>query len=163
MIPTGDAWHKTRTLSQAHHRLAMCQTAFADLPNVVIDDIEIQRPGPSYTVDTLAALRAQYSQAVFFLVLGWDQAAQFHQWHQHNQILKWATLAIAKRYLSSNHQADNTEWHNLAHTPLDMPAMQISATDIRSRCRSGDDLTAYLKPDVIQYIQNNHLYLEQHD
>ena len=53
VIPTGQAWHKPRALSPAHHRLAMAQLAFADLPNVLVDPRETQRVGPSYTVDTL--------------------------------------------------------------------------------------------------------------
>jgi len=53
VLPTGDAWHKPRDLTPGFHRLAMCQQAFESFPNVVVDDLELKRPGPSYTVDTL--------------------------------------------------------------------------------------------------------------
>ena len=163
VLPTGDAWHKPRDLTPGHHRLAMCQQAFESFPNVVVDDLELKRPGPSYTVDTLAVLRERYSGAEFFVVLGLDQAAQFVHWHQSDQILAWAQLAIADRSLEGQEKAASPEWHNRAHLHLNMPLMPLSATDIRQRCRTGEDLSSLLNPAVIQYIQNNHLYLDNHD
>jgi nicotinate-nucleotide adenylyltransferase len=163
VLPTGDAWHKPRDLTPGFHRLAMCQQAFESFPNVVVDDLELKRQGPSYTVDTLAVLRERYAGAEFFVVLGLDQAAQFVHWHQSDQILAWAQLAIADRSLEGQEKAASPEWHNRAHLHLNMPLMPLSATDIRQRCRTGEDLSSLLNPAVIQYIQNNHLYLDNHD
>ena len=163
VLPTGDAWHKPRDLTPGHHRLAMCQQAFESFPNVVVDDLELKRQGPSYTVDTLAVLRERYPGAEFFVVLGLDQAAQFVHWHQSDQILAWAQLAIADRSIEGPAKAASPEWHNRAHLHLNMPLMPLSATDIRQRCRTGEDLSSLLNPAVIQYIQNNHLYLDNHD
>lgn len=163
VVPTGDAWHKPRQLTPAHHRLTMCQQAFENIPNVVVDDLELKRPGPSYTVDTLAVLRERYAGAEFFVLLGLDQAAQFLHWHQSDQILAWAQLAIVNRTLDGLEGASSPEWHNPKYLHLYMPLMPLSATDIRQRCRTGEDLSALLNPAVIQYIQNNHLYLDNHD
>ena len=163
VVPTGDAWHKPRDLTPGLHRLAMCQQAFESFPNVVVDDLELKRPGPSYTVDTLAVLRERYAGAEFFVLLGLDQAAQFVHWHQSDQILAWAQLAIADRSLEGQEKAASPEWHNRAHLHLNMPLMPLSATDIRQRCRTGEDLSSLLNPAVIQYIRNNHLYLDNHD
>jgi nicotinate-nucleotide adenylyltransferase len=163
VVPTGDAWHKSRDLTPGLHRLAMCQQVFESVLNVVVDDMELKRPGPSYTVDSLAVLRQRYSGAEFFVVLGLDQAAQFVHWHQSDQILAWAQLAIADRPLEGQEKASSPEWHNRAHLHLNMPLMPLSATDIRQRCRHGEDLTSLLSPAVLQYIQNNHLYLDNHD
>ena len=163
VVPTGDAWHKPRELTPGGQRLAMCQKVFESVPNVVVDDLELKRQGPSYTVDTLAVLRERYSGAEFFVVLGLDQAAQFVHWHQSDQILAWAQLAIADRSLEGQEKAASPEWHNRAHLHLNMPLMPLSATDIRQRCRTGEDLSSLLNPAVIQYIQNNHLYLDNHD
>ncbi|MFY8193365.1 MAG: nicotinate (nicotinamide) nucleotide adenylyltransferase [Limnohabitans sp.] len=163
VLPTGDAWHKPRDLTPGHHRLAMCQQAFESFPNVVVDDLELKRQGPSYTVDTLAVLRERYAGAEFFGLLGLDQAAQFVHWHQSDQILAWAQLAIADRSLEGQEKAASPEWHNRAHLHLNMPLMPLSATDIRQRCRTGEELTSVLSASVIQYIQNNHLYLDNHD
>jgi nicotinate-nucleotide adenylyltransferase len=163
VVPTGDAWHKPRELTPGGQRLAMCQKVFESVPNVVVDDLELKRQGPSYTVDTLAVLRERYSGAEFFVVLGLDQAAQFVHWHQSDQILAWAQLAIADRSIEGPAKAASPEWHNRAHLHLNMPLMPLSATDIRQRCRTGEDLSSLLNPAVIQYIQNNHLYLDNHD
>lgn len=163
VVPTGDAWHKLRELTPGGQRLAMCQQAFESFPNVVVDDLELKRQGPSYTVDTLAVLRERYAGAEFFVVLGLDQAAQFVHWHQSDQILAWAQLAIADRSIEGPAKAASREWHNRAHLHLNMPLMPLSATDIRQRCRTGEDLSSLLNPAVIQYIQNNHLYLDNHD
>ena len=163
VVPTGDAWHKPRDLTPGLHRLAMCQQVFESVLNVVVDDMELKRPGPSYTVDSLAVLRQRYSGAEFFVVLGLDQAAQFVHWHQSDQILAWAQLAIADRSIEGPAKAASPEWHNRAHLHLNMPLMPLSATDIRQRCRTGEDLSSLLNPAVIQYIQNNHLYLDNHD
>ena len=163
VVPTGDAWHKPRDLTPGLDRLAMCQKVFESVPNVVVDDLELKRQGPSYTVDTLAVLRERYSGAEFFVVLGLDQAARFVHWYQSDQILAWAQLAIADRPLEGQAKAASPEWHNRAHLHLNMPLMPLSATDIRQRCRTGEDLSSLLSPAVIQYIQNNHLYLDNHD
>ena len=66
VVPTGTAWHKSRPLSDAQHRLAMCALAFGDVSRAQIDDCEIVRSGPSYTVDTLQALHQAYPGAAFF-------------------------------------------------------------------------------------------------
>ena len=66
VLPTGEAWHKQRSLSGAGHRLAMCQLAFQHLPQVVVDARETQRAGPSYTVDTLTQLQNEFPQAQLF-------------------------------------------------------------------------------------------------
>jgi nicotinate-nucleotide adenylyltransferase len=163
VVPTGDAWHKPRDLTPGLHRLAMCQQAFESFPNVVVDDLELKRPGPSYTVDTLAVLRERYAGAEFFVLLGLDQAAQFVHWHQSDQILAWAQLAIADRSLEGQEKEASPEWHNPQHLHLNMPLMPLSATDIRQRCRTEEDLSSLLSPAVIQYIRNNHLYLDNHD
>ncbi|RZI77063.1 MAG: nicotinate-nicotinamide nucleotide adenylyltransferase, partial [Rubrivivax sp.] len=57
ILPTGQAWHKSRTLTPARDRVAMCQLAFGDLPRLVLDEREIHREGPSYTADTLSELQ----------------------------------------------------------------------------------------------------------
>ena len=70
IFPTGQAWHKAQTLSAPEHRLAMARIAFADVPRAVIDDRELRRPGPTYTIDTLRELMAERPQAQLFLASG---------------------------------------------------------------------------------------------
>ena len=88
VLPTGDAWHKSRPLSPGADRLAMCRLAFADLPRVRVDDRELRRDGATYTIDTLAELHAEEPAAQLFLVIGADQAAAFHRWRRAADILR---------------------------------------------------------------------------
>lgn len=97
VMPTGQAWHKSRDLTSAEHRLAMTRLAFEDVAQVQVDARETQRSGPTYTFDTLTELRNEHPQAELFLFIGTDQAEAFHTWHQWQGILKLATVVAARR------------------------------------------------------------------
>lgn len=166
VVPTGQAWHKTRRLTPAAHRLAMTRLAFEGVPHTVIDERELKHPGPSYTVDTLASLRMAHREADFFVVMGSDQATKFTTWRDWPQISQWAQLAIADRAMDGQAEVDASEWHNPPDTRavrLHMPLMPISATAIRSQLQNASTSEVALSASVIQYIQQNHLYMDQHD
>ncbi len=166
LVPTGQAWHKSRPLTPSYHRLAMTRLAFEGVRNTVIDERELNHPGPSYTVDTLASLRKAHDGADFFLLMGADQAAKFTTWHNWAQIALWAQLVVADRSMEEGTQMPPLEWHNLPDTkavPLHMPLMPISATDIRRQIKLAKVPDAALRPSVRQYIQQHHLYTDQHD
>lgn len=166
VLPTGHAWHKTRSLTAAHHRLAMTQQNFENCDKVTVDDREIRREGPTYTIDTLNELKESHSDAEFFIVMGADQAQQFQTWKYWQQIASHATLAVAQRPSSTENLGWTDEWHNqnlIKTIRLNMPIKMVSATDIRSRIRQGALPTEDLMPAVSQYIQHHHLYLEPHD
>ena len=95
VVPTGTAWHKTRPLSDAQYRLAMCALAFGDVSRAQIDDCEIVRSGPSYTVDTLQALHQAYPGAAFFLLMGQDQAQRLGTWSRAEALPNLASLCVA--------------------------------------------------------------------
>jgi nicotinate-nucleotide adenylyltransferase len=95
VFPTGQAWHKSRTLTSAEHRLAMARVAFGDVPRTVVDGRELSRNGPTYTVDTLLELQAEQPDAELFLIIGADQAEALHSWHRGEAILSLATLGVA--------------------------------------------------------------------
>ena len=97
VFPTGQAWHKSRPLSAADHRLAMTRLAFADVPKAHVDDRELRREGPTYTIDTLEALQVQAPNCALFLVIGSDQAEALSRWHRWTAILKIATICVAVR------------------------------------------------------------------
>lgn len=101
IVPTGDAWHKRRVLSPARHRLAMAALAFGDVPGAVVDDLELHRDGPTYTVDTLSAWRARWPEADLFLCIGADQSQLLHTWHRWRDLLDIATVCIAERQVPS--------------------------------------------------------------
>lgn len=154
VFPTGQAWHKDRALTPAQHRLAMAQLAFGDLPKVVLDARELQRTGPTYTVDTLRELRAEHPRAELFLVMGEDQAAAFTSWREWQAIAALATLCVAQRPQAE--PAPRPQQVRVRR--LNMPLMDESATDIRDRLMSGQDIAHLVPAGVASYIDQHHLY-----
>ena len=164
VFPTGQAWHKARALSRAEDRLAMAELAFADLPGVVVDARETRRNGPTYTLDTLRELRNERPATQLVLLIGADQAAALRSWHGWEEILSIAIVSIAHR-ADSTGAADRFDPQNLAPLPtgsrfesLDLPLMDISATDIRSRAVRGAHISALVPPAVARDIHRHHLY-----
>jgi nicotinate-nucleotide adenylyltransferase len=160
VIPTGEAWHKNRPLTPAVHRLEMAHLAFAELDCVVVDPRETLRSGPSYTADTLLELRTEFPRAQFFLVLGEDQAQALGSWHRIGEISEIATICVAER-------ADFTRAEGI-FSPLppeipglrrlEMPPMEVSSTDIRSRLAHGQADAPLVFDPVARYIAQHHLY-----
>ena len=166
VLPTGDAWHKSRPLSPGADRLAMCRLAFADLPRVRVDDRELRRDGATYTIDTLAELHAEEPAAQLFLVIGADQAAAFHRWRQAADILRLAIILIAVRADPSGASAAFDPKNPLPGVTVDparvqalqLPAMPHSATAVRRLVAAGQ-LVGHLVPaPVAGYIATHHLY-----
>ena len=164
VIPTGQAWHKARTLSPAEHRLAMSRLAFQNMPRVVVDDREIQRAGPTFTIDTLQALLAENAGAQLYLIMGSDQFAAFKQWHQWREIIKIAIICIADRlqFKWAEGQFDTLKEIQNRTLTLQMPQMAVSATQIRQLLIGGlgeNQLIADLLPtQVASYIAQHQLY-----
>jgi len=169
VLPTGHAWHKTRVLSSAADRVAMCHLAFDDLARVKIDEREIHREGPSYTADTLHELQREYPGAQLFLVLGADQLLAFRNWVRWQEVLSLATLAVANRATNIGadaplDQAVETDLSqvDLPFERLDMPLRNISATAVRARleqaAQSASALEVLVPEAVAGYISTHHLY-----
>jgi nicotinate-nucleotide adenylyltransferase len=159
VLPTGDAWHKQRTLTAAPHRLAMARLAFADVPGAVVDEREIVRSGPTYSIDTLRALQAEHPGRQLVLLMGEDQAAGFTGWRAWQEIVGLAILGVASRG-----EAATDAIAALAALPgarverLQLPRMPESATRIRARLTAGQDITDLVEPAVASYIDLHHLY-----
>ncbi|MEY2619995.1 MAG: hypothetical protein RL522_2997 [Pseudomonadota bacterium] len=160
VLPTGSAWHKTRTLSDAAHRLAMTRLAFADVPGVVVDDRELHRSGPTYTVDTLRELRREHPQASLVLVIGADQADAFDQWRESAEIARLAIISIAGRPRADEPAGaiDATRIPGGQWVPIELPPLPVSATDIRQRLACGQGVGHLVPEPVARYIDHHHLY-----
>ena len=166
IIPTGDAWHKSRRLSPAADRLAMCELAFAGLPEVVVDDRELRRDGPTYTIDTLTELRADWPQAELFLQIGAGQAGAFHIWRRAQDIVNLAIISIAARADASGAamQFDIEDPLPGLRAPpgrvqvLPLPPLPHSATEVRRRAAAGLAIDHLVAPAVAGYIAKHHLY-----
>jgi nicotinate-nucleotide adenylyltransferase len=166
VLPTGQAWHKARPLSSAEHRVAMTRLAFADMPQVQVDARETLRSGATFTVDTLLELQQAHAGAQWWLFIGEDQAQRFTTWHRWQDIVSMAQLVVAQRPASPADEPARRQWQNAMQTPvitLDLPAMDISATQIRQRLAMGQDASDCLQPQVQDYIRQHHLYTDQHE
>ena len=161
ILPTGEAWHKARRLSPAHQRLAMARLAFEGLPGVVIDEQELQRAGPSYTIDTLEALLAESPEQPppeLFLLMGGDQWAALRSWHRWQDIAASARLCVLARPGAPRPQLDGAP----APIWLEAPAQDLSATAVREGLKDGrlspQDLHVLLPEAVARYISAHGLY-----
>ena len=161
VIPTGQAWHKTRTLSPVEHRLNMAKLAFSSDSKVFVDDRETRRAGPTYTIDTLNALKAEKPLADLFLVIGADQARSLTTWHRWQEVMQSATICVAGRDNSSLPDGEFAPSNALegGFLRLRMPLNPISATAIRARVANAEPIAALVGEPVARYIAQHHLYL----
>ncbi len=160
VVPTGHAWHKARPLSPAQHRLAMARLAFSDMPGVVVDARETQRTGPSYTIDTLRELHLQWPRAELFLMMGEDQARTLTSWRSWQEVLRLAIIYVADRgdWNRTMPRFIAPKLYESRFRRLQMPHMPVSATDIRARIASRQDLGDLVFESVARYIDHHHLY-----
>lgn len=135
-------------------RLAMLELAIAANPRFVADDRELRRPPPSYTVDTLQALHDEGSRDRLFFLVGADAARDFRSWRAPETIARLATVVVLTRPGAA------VPSDALIDRCLDVPAVDLSATDVRDRCRAGRSIR-YLVPDPVRaYIAERGLYTE---
>ena len=164
IFPTGRAWHKARTLTSGEARLAMCRLAFGELPGAVVDAREVLRDGPTFTLDTLRELQAERPDAQCVLIMGTDQARALPTWHGWQVILSAAIISVAHRVMPSG--ADTRfDPESLPGLPpgarfesLELPAMDTSATAIRSRVAAHLGIDHLVPAAVARYIDQHHLY-----
>jgi nicotinate-nucleotide adenylyltransferase len=160
VVPTGEALHKHRTLTEARHRLAMCELAFADVPQARVDACEIERSGPSFTVDTLETLQRAHPGAQLCLLIGQDQAQTLQHWHRAGDLARLAIIYVAARpeSVGSNAAIDPIQIQKFALQWLHMPAMAQSATEIRHRVVHHKSIETLVTEPVARYIAHHHLY-----
>lgn len=161
VLPTGDAWHKSRTLTSAPHRLAMCELAFGDLPGVAVDRRELDRPGSTYTIDTVEALARERPGSHWFLLIGQDQYRSFTTWRRWQDLIGLVTLVVAGR---PDEPTDGVrpavpDAGQVPFQRLDMPLSPISSTAIRELAAQGSPRLATLVSEpVASYISTHSLY-----
>jgi nicotinate-nucleotide adenylyltransferase len=151
----------------AEHRLAMLRLAVARVPDVEISTIELDRPGPSYTVDTLEAIGAELGRGVELrLLIGSDAALEFERWKRWERILQLATPAVMVRP-----PLDETTYRRRLEETFDagrvrqwlqwtaaVPYLDICATGLRRSLADGEDLRGLVQPPVLDYIREHGLY-----
>jgi nicotinate-nucleotide adenylyltransferase len=155
-VPTGEPWQKSeRRVSPAEHRYLMTVIATASNPRFWVSRVDIDRPGPTYTIDTIRDIGRQRPDAELFFITGADALAQILSWKEAEETLRRARFIGVTRpgyELSVDHLPTDSV------TLLDVPAMAISSSDCRDRVAAGQPVW-YLVPDgVVQYINKHGLY-----
>lgn len=156
-VPTGHPWQKQdRVVSAAEDRYLMTVVATASNPRFSVSRIEVDRPGPTYTVETLQELKAAYDDAELFFITGADALAQILGWRSSADLFALAHFVGVSR--PGYDAVDVSGFPTGSVTLLEVPALAISSSDCRDRVAGGHPVY-YLVPDgVVQYIDKRHLY-----
>jgi nicotinate-nucleotide adenylyltransferase len=143
-----------RHAAPASDRAAMLDLAVAHMSRFAVEREELQRPGPSYTVDTLESLRDKDPGADLILLLGADAAAELDLWHRAEELLRLARVVVFGR------PGTPVPASSLISGSIEVPAVEISATGIRSRVRAGLPIRYWVPDAVAEYIARHRLYLD---
>jgi nicotinate-nucleotide adenylyltransferase len=136
------------------HRVAMLELAVSKTPGFEVERSELERAGPSYTVHTLEELQRREPGSKFVLLLGSDAAAELHAWHEADQIPQRARIVVFARPGSV---VPDSRW--IAETIV-VPAIDISATEVRRRIQRGQSIRYWVPDPVAEYIVRHRLYLD---
>ena len=173
-FPSGDPPHRGSTYATAQLRLEMVRAATSGQPGFVVDDREMRRAGPSYTIDTLISLRKEHPDASLGLIIGMDAFLGLTSWHRWDDLLDLAHIIVAHRPgwrapdmgalgdiidRHGTHHIDDL--HDNSHGQIHIHAvtqLEISSTEIRDIVAAGRD-PRFLMPDVVRdIIADNHCY-----
>jgi nicotinate-nucleotide adenylyltransferase len=159
-VPTGQPWQKGSLVSPAEDRYLMTVIATSSNPRFRVSRVEIDREGPTYTVDTLRTLRERYGkECELFFITGADAILEIFQWKDADEALSLARFIATTR---PGHDLGRFEREGASEHPrisvMDIPALAISSTDIRERVAKGRPIR-YLVPEGVQtYIEKAGLY-----
>ncbi len=180
LIPARLPPHRPQPVASARHRLAMLRLAVRGVAGLMVDDCELQRAGPSYTVDTLAGLRVQLGRRPLCLLVGDDAFRGLVSWHRWQDLFDLAHVVVMHRppladappcelplaltqALSGRSAASPQA---LAETPAGLvwrqalPPLDISATRVRAALRSGASVRFLVTDSCLRYIRRHHLYTD---
>ncbi|AKE39700.1 nicotinate-nucleotide adenylyltransferase [Corynebacterium camporealensis] len=163
-VPTGQPWHKEgKQVTEAEHRYLMTVVATASNPRFTVSRVDIDRQGPTYTIDTLRDIRNFYPDAELYFITGADSVASIMSWNSWEEMLEMAKFVGVTRpgYVLSTDMLPEEAQKEIEL--IEIPAMAISSTDCRARANAGEPVW-YLVPDgVVQYIAKNNLYQPDSD
>jgi len=163
-FPAGQNPFKMKaSLTDASHRLAMLRLALEGIPSFFIDERELRREGPTYTVDTIKSFHEDRPTDELFLILGLDTAFQFFSWHLPDEILDYSQVLIGKRICDPVNELDvikdSKVLNALKKGFTETRILDISATEIRDRIRQNLYCGHLLPQKVLDYIKSAKLYL----
>jgi len=166
-VPAAQPWLKEGSpILAAEHRVQMVRLAIADEPYFKLSTVEIDRDGPSYTVDTIAEMQAELGTGdELLLILGWDNLVQLPQWREPSRLINVCRLVAVPRpgYLLPDLNSLEAIIPELSRKliVLDKPEVDISATEIRNRVARGLSIRHLVPEPVDEYIKKHKLYLTQ--
>ena len=155
-VPTGQPWQKSdRDVSPAEHRYLMTVIATASNPRFTVSRVDIDRPGPTYTIDTLRDLSTSREPQSLYFITGADALAQILSWKDSEELFELAHFVGVTR---PGHELDGDGLPAHRVSLMEIPALAISSSDCRDRVLRGEPVW-YLVPDgVVQYIAKHELY-----
>jgi nicotinate-nucleotide adenylyltransferase len=162
MVAASQPFKTGQHVATAGHRLRMVELAVAGIPDFAADGRELQRPGPSYTVDTLRELAAEYPGAEFVLVMGADTASGFSAWREPDAVRRLARIAVCRRGAPGVPGVVEAG----VDTPpgfdadLTVPVLEISSTTVRARAAAGQSVAGWVPQPVADYIVASQVYVE---
>ena len=175
LLPAGTPTHRGTPRATTKQRLEMLHLAKPEFPQLVIDDRETLRSGPSYMADTLQELRTEFPQRPLLLLIGQDAANHLHSWFHWEQLFELAHIVILTRPgAKAEYRSDlarkiqrrlSTDVQSLCHSEaggvlyLEVTSIDVSATSIKSIIRLGRSPQSMLPGVVLDYINENQLYL----
>jgi len=160
-VPTGNPPHRPPAQASPAQRLEMCRLATADEPRFAVSDLEVKREGPSFTLDTMLALRGANPHAELFLVLGWDAASQFRSWHRPDEVLAIAPIVVVTR--PGRHAPEEADLRSAGLDPARIvlcarPTPSVSGSEIRRAVAAGKSIAGMVPAAVERYIAAHHVY-----
>ena len=162
-VPTGQPWQKAaREVTSGEHRYLMTVIATASNPRFTVSRVDIDRPGPTYTIDTLRDLAARMPEADLYFITGADALADIFTWRDAAELFALAHFVGCTRpgYDMGHGVLEGIPPERV--TIVEIPALTISSTDCRERTERGEPVW-YLVPDgVVQYIAKHRLYAAPH-
>lgn len=146
------------------HRKNMVQLAIQNYPFMIYSDIELEREGNTYTIDTLNELHKNHPEVEYYFIMGGDSLIHFHEWYQYENILKKAVILCARRG-NADYEILNQTRHSLLekypyarieflHTEL----INISSSELRNMIQEQKDISKWIPEPVRNYMKENHLY-----
>jgi nicotinate-nucleotide adenylyltransferase len=162
-IPSAQPPHRPAAVAAADARLEMTRLAIDGEAAFQVSDIEVRRGGPSYTADTLAALRVAFPSDELFLILGWDAAKLFSSWHEPEAVKRLARVVIVSRPGTSS--PDTEQLAAAGFDPRDIvlclrPTPDVSGSALRSAIRGGRPITDDVPAAVERLITTKRLYMD---
>ncbi len=163
LVPAGDPWRKAdRVVTQAQTRLRLVEAAAATLPWAEVSAIEVDRDGPTYTLDTFEELAATEPEAAWWFLLGEDALADLPHWHEPERLVQRVRLGLAQRPGAEPAADSLGALPGLAGRVdlVPMPALEVSASELRRRVARGEPTTPLLPEAVRALIDDLGLYRE---